>query len=116
MSRLQAFFMCGALQLPNKPLGVWIVRVYEQADHSGLGNQFGNEFDPLLHQLREHHADASEVAARPGEAGHQARRHRVAAAEEDDRDCRGRILRCKRRSIAGYHDEGDVVSDNVGSQ
>ena len=35
-----------------------IVRVHEQGDHLGLGNQLGQQLEPLGHQLDVEHADA----------------------------------------------------------
>ena len=49
--------------------GIRIVRVHEQGDHADLGNQLGQQLEPLWAQLGCHRADACEVAARPGETG-----------------------------------------------
>src|SRR6266702_1018379 len=43
------------------------VRVDEQGDHPGLGNQLGKQLQQLGRQFAEEHAEAREVAARPGE-------------------------------------------------
>ncbi len=60
------------LHVSNDALGSRIVRVHEQGDHPGLGNQLGQQLEPLGHQLDGEDADAREVAARPGETGDQA--------------------------------------------
>ncbi len=80
-------------------LGCQPVRVHQQGDHLGLGNQLGQQFEPLRHQLDEEVAEAGEVAARPGETGDQPVLDRVVAAEEDDRDRRGCAFRrqCRNR-------------------
>jgi hypothetical protein len=80
-----------------------------------LGNQLGKQLEPLGHQLADEDAEAREVAARSGETGGPARRHRVAAAEEDDRDRRGCVFRRQYRSAACYH-HVDLKVDQVGSQ
>ena len=48
------------------------VRVYEQGDHLGLGNQLGKQLKPLGVQLGTEEADAREVAARPGDTSDEA--------------------------------------------
>ena len=68
------------LHVSDDALGSRIVRVHQQGDHPGLGNQLGQQLEPLGHQLGGEDADAREVAARPGETGDQADRDRVAAA------------------------------------
>src|SRR5262249_50917725 len=60
-------------------------------------------------------AEAREVAARPGQAGDEASRDRVAYAE-DDRDRRGCVFRCDCRDAALGHDHVDLAADEVGSQ
>src|SRR5258706_153573 len=42
----------------------------------------------------------NEVDARPGETGDQAGCNRVVDGVEEDRDCRGRVLRRERRGVA----------------
>ena len=66
------------LHVSHHALGIRIVRVHEQGDHPGLGNQLGKQLKPLGHQLDGEDADAREVAARPGETGDQAGLDRVA--------------------------------------
>ena len=39
------------LHVSDHALGNRIVRVHEQGDHPGLGNQLGEQFEPLGHQL-----------------------------------------------------------------
>src|SRR4029077_18515973 len=45
-----------------------IVRVLQEGDHLGPGNQLGNHLDPLGGQIEA--ADAGKVAAWPGETGY----------------------------------------------
>ena len=54
-------------------LGCRIVRVHEQGNHLGLGNQLGQQLEPLGRQLDDDVGEAREVAAGPGETGDQAR-------------------------------------------
>ena len=61
------------LHVSDDALGIRIVRVHEQGDHLGLGNQLGQQLEPLRHQLDGEDAEAREVAARPGETGDQTR-------------------------------------------
>ena len=98
-------------------LGTRIVRVHEQGDHPGLGNQLGQQLEPLGHQLGGQDADAREVAARPGETGDQARL---------------RPGRCRRRRRSGssrshfsplvpqraavVDDHVDLAADEIGGQ
>ena len=81
------------LHVSDHALGARIVRVHEQGDHPGLGNQLGKQLEPLGHQLAGEDAEAREVAARPRETGDEADPDRVADAGEDDRDRRGRVFR-----------------------
>ena len=74
-------------------LGIRIVRVHEEGDHPGLGNQLGKQLEPLGHQLGGDVAEAREVAARSGETGDEAHPDRVADVGEDDRDRRGCAFR-----------------------
>src|SRR6266702_1342206 len=97
-------------------LGIRIVRVDEQGDHLGLGNQLGKQLEPLGRQLAGEDADAREVAARPGETGDQAVRDRV-AGPEDDRDRRGGVFRreCRRGGGRG-DDQIYLAADEISGQ
>jgi len=87
-----------------------------RANHPGLGNQLGQQLQPLGHQLDEEESEAREVATRPGETGDQALLDRVAAGE-DDRDRRGLAFRRERgRGAAACHDHVDLAADEVGGQ
>jgi hypothetical protein len=67
-------------------------------------------------QLDIHGVDAGEVAARPSETGDEAGLDRV-AAEEDDRDRRGRSFRRQCRQGAGVgRDQIDLAADEVDGQ
>ena len=80
------------LHVSDHRLGARIVRVHEQGDYLGLGNQIGQQIEPLGHQLGSHDADARQVAARLCQVGDEAGRDRV-ADDGDDRDRRGRTFR-----------------------
>ena len=58
-----------------------IVGVHQQSDHAGLGNQLGKQLQPLGIQIEA--ADASEIAARPGETSHETNINRIADAEDE---------------------------------
>ena len=70
-----------------------IGRVHKQGDHLDVGNQLGQQLEPLGVKLAAENADARQVAARTGETGDEAGRDQVAATEEDDRDRRGCTFR-----------------------
>ena len=57
------------LYVPDDALGDRIVRVHEQGDHAGLGNQLGKQLEPLGIQFGGEDAHAGDVAARPGKTG-----------------------------------------------
>src|SRR6202022_2637624 len=57
------------LHISYDALVIRIVRVREQGDHAGLGNQLGQQLEPLRAQLGCHHAEARDVAARPWTPG-----------------------------------------------
>ena len=80
-------------------LGSRIVRVHEQGDHLGLGSQLGKQLEPLGVQLVVRML--TPVRLPPGRARLATRpaRDRVAAADEDDRDRRGRVFRRQRQPV-----------------
>ncbi len=53
------------LRLSNDALGNRIVRVHQHGDHLGLGNQLGQQIEPLGHQLDGEDAKSRQVAS-PG--------------------------------------------------
>ena len=98
-------------------LGFRVVRVHQQGDHLGLGNQLAKQFEPLGRQLVEEDAETRNVAAGPGEIGDQAGPDRITDAGEDDRDRRGSAFRrqCRREAAAG-HDHVDLAAGEVCGQ
>src|SRR5262249_50703232 len=64
-----------------------------------------------------HGVDTGDVAAGPVEAGHKAKRDRVAATAENDRNCRSRGFGSKRRfrNTGADHDR-DTAADQIGCQ
>ena len=113
---------CSPLRAPlpdvsDDALGCRIVRVHQQGDHAGLGNQLGKQLEPLGRQLGRRDADAGEVAARPGEAGDQAQLDRVAAVMKTIGIVEVALLRraCTGSAAVG-HDHVDLAADEVGSQ
>jgi hypothetical protein len=74
------------LSVSNEAQCIRIARIYEQGNHLGLGNQLGQQLEPLWRQLEVDNAKARDVAARPGETGDQAAPDWVADTGEDDRD------------------------------
>src|SRR5262245_37605331 len=63
---------CRLLRLSHHLVGTRIVGVHEQGDLPGLGNKFGQQFEPLGIQRGQQHARAREVAARSSETGDEA--------------------------------------------
>jgi hypothetical protein len=53
-------------QISDHGLSTRIVRVHQHGDYPGLGNQFGNQIDPLRYQVDVEDADAGDVATRAG--------------------------------------------------
>ena len=92
------------------------VRVHQQGNHPSPRNQLRQQLKPLSRHLGGEHADPSEVAARPGEAGDQPVPDRIGATPEDDRDRRGRAFRGKCTRRAGRDDQIDVAADEIGGQ
>ncbi len=104
------------LHVSHDALGSRIVRVHEQGDHPGLGNQLGKQLEPLGRQLAcmmltpvRLPPGRARLATRPAATG--------SPLDEDDRDRRGRAFRrqCRRRA-ADRHDHVDLAADEVGGQ
>ena len=97
-----------------------VVRVHEQGNNLGLGNQLGYQLEPLEVQLGGEVAEAGQVAAGSGETGDQAGRDRIADTGEDDRDRRGCAFRRQCRTPGGSHDHSNLAADgsvaNAGSR
>src|SRR5436309_161159 len=66
---LDALHAGGVDHVWQHALGGWVGRVYQQGDDAGLGNQLGQELDPLGCQLDAHAADAGEIGARSSKTG-----------------------------------------------
>jgi len=66
--------------------GFRVIGVDEHGHRPGLGNQFGKQLKALWRQLAGDHAEAGDIAARPGEACDQPVFDRVADGEKNDRD------------------------------
>ena len=86
-------------------------------DHPGLGNQLGQQLEPLGRQLGRYDADAGEVAARPGEAGDQARarpgrRHRRRRSGSS----RSRFSPPAPQGCRRVDDHVDLAADEIGGQ
>jgi len=71
---------------------------------------------PLGHELGGDGAEAGHIAARPREARDKAHRDRIAAVEEDDRDCRGLVFRREHRSITACGDHINLAADEISGQ
>ena len=96
---LNTLYASRFLRFSHQGPGDRAVWVHDQGDHPGLGDQLGQQLKPLGRQLGGDDAEAREVAARPGQAGDEARRDRIATAE-DDRDRRGCVFRRDCRDAA----------------
>ena len=79
--------------------------------------KFVQKTEMLSTQKSVRSADPSGVAPRPVNAGHQPRLHRIASNAEDDWNCRGRGLGCKRgwRANRGRYD-CDAAANEIGRQ
>src|SRR6516165_12565749 len=53
------------LHVSDYGLGTLIIRVHEQGNYPGLGNQLGKQLEPFGHQLGCHECHPRDVAARP---------------------------------------------------
>ena len=75
------------------------------------------EFQPLCRQFGIENIDSRHVAAWPCEAGDQPVRDQVAAADENDRDRRGCVLRraCG-NDAADCYDRVDLTTDEIAGQ
>src|SRR6266576_1394814 len=74
------------------------------------------EPQPLGQHLAGEKIDASRVAARLGEAGHETKLDRVVAGTEDNRDRRSYGFRRERRHVAGRRDDGYLSVNQIGQQ
>jgi len=82
-----------SLHFSRRALGRRIVWVREQGDHPRLGNQLGKQLKQLGCQIGGDVAEARQVAAWPGETGHETNPDRIADGSEDNRDRRGCVFR-----------------------
>src|SRR5437867_1761402 len=103
------------LHVSHDTLGSRLLRVHEQGDLTGLGNQLRQQLEALGRQLDGDDADAREVALRPGEACDETGPDRI-ADEEDDRDRRGCPFCGARRDSALGRDHVDLTADEVSDQ
>jgi hypothetical protein len=60
------------LYVSDRGLSLRTVWAHEQGDHPGLGNQLGQQLEPLGGQLNAEQAKARDAAARPRETGDEA--------------------------------------------
>jgi hypothetical protein len=60
------------------------VRVHQQGNDPGLGNQLREQFEPLGRYVTDEKAEAGQVAARPGKTGDEANCDRVTEVENAD--------------------------------
>jgi hypothetical protein len=72
--------------------------------------------NPLRRHFREEEGRPREVAARAGEIGDEASRHRIACDCHDDRYRRRRLSRRSGWRCAFGHDNVDLASDQVGRE
>jgi hypothetical protein len=85
--KLQPHSAGGSLHIPHRSFSIGSVgRVDEQGNVRCSGDQRKQEFQPLGPELDIEDIDAGQVAARPGEARHETKLHRVVADDKDDRD------------------------------
>src|SRR5262249_12965991 len=105
------------LQLFDRALGIRIIGIGEHGKALGPGVRFREGPEPLASRFLAHGVDTGNVAAGPVEAGQKAKRDRVAATAENDRNCRSRGFGSKRRfrNTGADHDR-DTAADQIGCQ
>src|SRR5262249_11347926 len=74
------------LHLGEHVEGRGVVRIGEIGDARHRGDRLAQELQPLAAEIGAEHGIAGDVAARAGEARHQARAHRIADADHHDGD------------------------------
>src|SRR5215831_3654518 len=103
------------LHVSNELLSSRIHRIHQQGNHPGLGNQLGEQLEAFGRQVAGENTEAGEVATRSRQTSDEAGADRVADAGENDRDCRGRVLRREcRREAAACNDQIDLAVDKMG--
>ena len=98
------------LEVSGLAHGERIVGVQEIADQGGFGHQFVEQLQPFRRNGADEKADARDIAARPVEAGDEAKLDRVAAAGENDWYRRGDRLGRQRRT-AIRENRRDLTAD-----
>ena len=90
------------LQLGEHVEGSPVVRIDEIGDALHRGDRLTQELQPLGAEVGTKHGIAGDVAARAGEARHQAGAHRIGDADHHDRDRRGRRLGHRRCEAGSF--------------
>jgi hypothetical protein len=94
-----------------------IGRIDEHGNTREAGYQLTQELQALCRQLRIEKINPCQIAARPGQAGDQAKPDRVFGGGEDDGDGRGCRFGCQHRSVtSGRGDHCDLSANQFGRE
>ena len=104
----------GGVNLRRVRRGEGIELVEDQADPACGGNEFADQFHTLARHLGSAARQSRDVAARPGEAGDEAGRDRLARACHHDRNFARRLLRCQCSRREEGDDEVDLETHQLG--
>ena len=104
----------GLADLRHVRLGEGISLVRDHADTARGGNKLADQFHTLAGYLRAPARVSGDIAARPVEAGDEARRDGIARACHHDRNVARRLLRRQRGWREGRDDEVDLEAHQLG--
>src|SRR5262245_19698679 len=103
------------LHISRKGLGTGIVRVDEEPNDVGRGDELMQQLQPLWSDFYTQAGSAGDIAARPVKACHQAELHRIEAGGEHNGNCRRRCP-CGQHRNAICCDRVDLTADQLGRQ
>ena len=83
------------LRVEHHALSIRVVRVHQEGDGPGVGQQLRQQVKPLGHELDVEDADPRKVASRSGQAFDQASCYWIAASDKDDGYCLSCSSRCQ---------------------
>src|SRR5262249_43381829 len=105
-----------SLHVRDKGLCDGKVGIDQQANAHGCRLQLMQQPKLLCPKLSKNKRDTGDIAARPVETGDEAELNRVAAACEDDRDCRSRRLGCNCRRGVMRSDHRHLTAYQIGCE
>jgi hypothetical protein len=112
-----ADLFCRCLRIANLRLVCRLVAVCQEPDRIRLWRQFSQQAKLFRCQRTVEIGCAGDIASRAVQTGHQPELHGIVANRKDNRDRRGRSLRCRRRSRAATrHKQVHTTPDEIPSQ